>query len=192
MTLFSSQRKQPLSPILSPVKQLPSPTANELSFQHKASQQLQQSPQRSPSSLKKCSSLPRRISHSDVPAASAPVHARAPAEPVQPFGSHQTSEDDEDQNQAAWRWRFNRRWAREQARQFQPQAVEPDDDDDSNWDDALGYMDACGRPGWHLQISRTASTEGLLSQQSEAGTMLLEGSAQEVHLLPKNAPVAVG
>lgn len=49
MTLFSSQRKQPLSPILSPVKQLPSPTANELSFQHKASQQLQQSPQRSPS-----------------------------------------------------------------------------------------------------------------------------------------------
>ncbi|KAK9833047.1 hypothetical protein WJX74_005456 [Apatococcus lobatus] len=182
MTLFSSQRKQPLSPVVSPAKHEAS-SPHEVPLRRKQSQQPRASPrgspQGSPGSWNKCSSLPRRTSNHDAPAASAPVNARAPAELMQPFGSHQTSEDDEDQNQAAWRWRFNRRWAREQARQFQPQATEPDDDDDSNWDDALGYMDACGRPGWHLQISRTASTEGMLSQQSEAGTMLLEGSAPE-------------
>ena len=100
---------------------------------------------------------------------------------MQAFGSHQTSEDEDDQTQAAWRWRFNRRWAREQARQFQPQPVEPDDEDDTNWDDALGYMDACGRPGWQLQIARTASTEGMLSQQSETSGLLLEGSVPEVN-----------
>ena len=32
--------------------------------------------------------------------------------------------------------------------------------DEDGWDEALGYMDACG-PGWHLQIARTTSDDGL-------------------------------
>ena len=35
--------------------------------------------------------------------------------------------------------------------------------DEDGWDEALGYMDACG-PGWHLQIARTTSDDGLANE----------------------------
>ncbi|CAL8467141.1 g6677 [Coccomyxa elongata] len=81
----------------------------------------------------------------------------------QPTGQSEESDtladDEEKLRQAAWRWRFNRRWAQEQARQMDPQyGLQAGDED--GWDEALGYMDACG-PGWHLQIARTTSDDGL-------------------------------
>ncbi|EIE26801.1 hypothetical protein COCSUDRAFT_59309 [Coccomyxa subellipsoidea C-169] len=81
----------------------------------------------------------------------------------QPTGRSEESDtlgdDDEKLRQAAWRWRFNRRWAQEQARQMDPEyGLQAGDED--GWDEALGYMDACG-PGWHLQIARTTSDDGL-------------------------------
>lgn len=72
--------------------------------------------------------------------------------------------------EAAWRWRFGRRWVQEQAKQFDPEQA---DDAEEEWDDALGYLDACG-PGFNL-IARTSSefaepylnrTQSLLSQDS--------------------------
>ncbi len=175
MTFFTAKQEQP--------HDADRVQANGTTSSPKTMQQLQNSPSKhheaerhSLDSWKSCRSgschsLPRQL-----PPASAPVPTRAQAEHPQ---QSLTSEDDEDQTQAAWRWRFNRRWAREQARQFQPQP-ELDDEDDSNWDDVLGYMDACGRPGWQLQIARTGSTDGLLSQSSEPSALLLEGSLPEV------------
>ena len=66
--------------------------------------------------------------------------------------------------EAAWRWRFGRRWVNEQAKQFDPEQAE---DAEEEWDDALGYLDACG-PGFNL-IARTSSEfaeRGLNRQQS--------------------------
>lgn len=79
-------------------------------------------------------------------------------------------EDDAKVCEAAWRWRFGRRWVQEQSKQFDPQQA---DDAEEEWDDALGYLDACG-PGFNL-IARTSSefaeprlnrTQSLLSQES--------------------------
>lgn len=58
--------------------------------------------------------------------------------------------------EAAWRWRFGRRWVQEQAKQFDPDFQ--NEDAEEEWDDALGYLDACG-PGFNL-IARTSSEFG--------------------------------
>ncbi|KAK9843420.1 hypothetical protein WJX81_001473 [Elliptochloris bilobata] len=97
----------------------------------------------------------------------------------------ESGEGDEDEaavRQAAWRWRFNRRWVQEQARQLDPEyGLQAGDED--GWDEALGYLDACG-PGWHLQIARTTSEEfnlsssSLVSTGSGLSTVLLGDSAR--------------
>ena len=110
--------------------------------------------------------------------------------------SRQSSVDDEDTKlvEAAWRWRFGRRWVQEQAKQFDPDFK--NEDAEEEWDDALGYLDACG-PGFNL-IARTSSefdgndarltrTHSLVSQDSgvskSLNSMLLDDgsySQQEV------------
>lgn len=78
--------------------------------------------------------------------------------------------------EAAWRWRFGRRWVNEQAKQFDPEQAE---DAEEEWDDALGYLDACG-PGFNL-IARTSSEfaeRGLNGQQS----LLSQDSAESKSL----------
>lgn len=64
------------------------------------------------------------------------------------------SEDDEDAvMQAAWRWRFTRRWQAEQSRVVDPAAPSSMSD---GMDEALLYLHACGE-NWHL--ARTTSTD---------------------------------
>lgn len=53
-------------------------------------------------------------------------------------GSAESSFDDNRARNAAWRWRFGRRWRAEQAKQLDPAyGQEPGDED--TWDEALGY-----------------------------------------------------
>lgn len=72
--------------------------------------------------------------------------------------SRQQSVDEEETKlvEAAWRWRFGRRWVQEQAKQFDPDFK--NEDGEEEWDDALGYLEACG-PGFNL-IARTSSEFG--------------------------------
>lgn len=80
--------------------------------------------------------------------------------------------DDEDKaRNAAWRWRFGRRWRAEQAKQLDPTyGKEPGDED--TWDEALGYLDACGG-GYRLQIGRTASMDKPLEHSVMGSSQLL-------------------
>lgn len=82
----------------------------------------------------------------------------APRRPSTDQPSRQSSADDEDTKlvEAAWRWRFGRRWVQEQAKQFDPDFK--NEDAEEEWDDALGYLDACG-PGFNM-IARTSSEFG--------------------------------
>ncbi|KAL0055986.1 hypothetical protein WJX82_006406 [Trebouxia sp. C0006] len=92
-------------------------------------------------------------------------------------------EDESKVVEAAWRWRFGRRWVQEQAKQFDPEFGREEEQEE--WDDALGYLDACG-PGFNM-IARTSSefgnearlprTTSLLSQDSVSkslNSLLLE------------------
>ena len=64
--------------------------------------------------------------------------------------------------------------------------------DEDGWDEALGYLDACG-PGWHLQIARTKSEDfnlsssSLLSTGSGLSTVLLGDSARNERPLAERA-----
>ena len=82
----------------------------------------------------------------------------APKRPSTDQPSRQSSADDDDTKlvEAAWRWRFGRRWVQEQAKQFDPDFK--NEDAEEEWDDALGYLDACG-PGFNM-IARTSSEFG--------------------------------
>lgn len=74
--------------------------------------------------------------------------------------------DDEDRvRDAAWRWRFGRRWAAEQAKQFDPDYGKNAGDEEDGWDEALGYLGACGT-GINLQIGRTVSVDKGLGKTS--------------------------
>jgi hypothetical protein len=57
--------------------------------------------------------------------------------------------------------------------------------DSDGWDDALGYMDACG-PGWHLQIARTTSDDGLAN-----GSLISHASGLSTCLLGESHPRSV-
>lgn len=50
-------------------------------------------------------------------------------------------------------------------------------DDDDGWDDALGYLDACG-PGVQHQIARTTSME-----QNLAGASSMASNASDMSLM---------
>jgi hypothetical protein len=57
--------------------------------------------------------------------------------------------------QAAWKWRFSRKWQKEQLRQLEgATSIEPGDDDE--WSTALDYMSAAAG-GLNLQFGRTMS-----------------------------------
>lgn len=103
----------------------------------------------------------------------------------QPAVSRRSSFDEDESRvvEAAWRWRFGRRWVQEQAKQFDPEFGREEEQEE--WDDALGYLDACG-PGFNM-IARTSSefgnearlprTTSLLSQDSVSkslNSLLLE------------------
>ena len=52
--------------------------------------------------------------------------------------------------------------------------------DEDGWDEALGYMDACG-PGWHLQIARTTSDDGLANESLKSlSNCMLSDSTRSV------------
>lgn len=77
----------------------------------------------------------------------------------------QESKDDEDLiTERAWRWRFGRRWAAEQAKAFDLTQVAPDDEDEDTWDEALKYLGAVGAS--NMQLGRTTSVESNLEQLS--------------------------
>ncbi|KAK9804125.1 hypothetical protein WJX73_001714 [Symbiochloris irregularis] len=122
------------------------------------------------------------------PGASAPFSGSSPHDSAH---SGQGREDEEAVKQAAWRWRFNRRWAHEQARHLDPDRQTLDDEMDA-WDEALGFLDACG-PVSRGYIGRTVSTEqnlgqSLRSQGSGLSTAnMLEESQHDSSLLKDQA-----
>lgn len=74
-----------------------------------------------------------------------------------------------------WCWH---RWANEQARQLDPAQAALDDDPDT-WDEALGFLDACG-PVSRGHIARTVSTEHNLGQSLHShGSGLSSGFLEE-------------
>lgn len=58
--------------------------------------------------------------------------------------------------------------------------------DEDGWDEALGYMDACG-PGWHLQIARTTSDDGL----ANTGSLISHPSGLSTCFLGDSQPRSV-
>lgn len=127
----------------------------------------------SPSAVSTPTKIPRPPSTSSpLPPPSMQKPPPSPRPPSTDPLSKPSSAGDEDTKlvEAAWRWRFGRRWVQEQAKQFDPDFK--NEDAEEEWDDALGYLDACG-PGFNL-IARTSSefgennarTPGLVSQDS--------------------------
>ena len=104
-----------------------------------------------PPSVHKPPPAPRRPS-TDQPCRQLPVDQSTD----QPSRQASIDEDETKMVEAAWRWRFGRRWVQEQAKQFDPDFK--NEDAEEEWDDALGYLDACG-PGFNL-IARTSSEFG--------------------------------
>ena len=94
-----------------------------------------------------------------------------PAPPV-----HVQREDSEDADiNAAWRWRFTRKWQQEQLRQLDPAASAADEDD---WATAMDYM-AAAAGGADLQFGRTTSMDNGGSQEaslSHSMALLLDAS----------------
>jgi len=92
--------------------------------------------------------------------------------------------------QAAWKWRFSRKWQKEQLRQLEgTTSMEPGDDDDE-WSTALDYM-AAG--GLNLQFGRTTSSieesgSTLDPTLSQSMSLLLEASLPrgDVSLIGEN------
>ena len=72
-----------------------------------------------------------------------------------------------------------------QARQMDPEYGRQAGDEDG-WDEALGYMDACG-PGWHLQIARTTSDDGL----ANTGSLISHPSGLSTCFLGDSQPRSV-
>ena len=113
----------------------------------------------SPSAVSNPTKIPGPNSNSP-PLPPASIHKPPPAprrhsteqQPNQPS----VDEDESKLVEAAWRWRFGRRWVQEQAKQFDPDFK--NEDGEEEWDDALGYLEACG-PGFNL-IARTSSEFG--------------------------------
>ena len=72
---------------------------------------------------------------------------------------------------------------RAQAKQLDPE-FGMDGEDEDGWDEALGYLDACG-PGFHLQIARTASADknlvssSVVSNGSDLSNLLIDDSQKE-------------
>lgn len=66
-----------------------------------------------------------------------------------------SSTDDEAEVQAAWRWRFTKKWMAEQARVVDPNQASNTSD---TMEEALQYLNACGE-GWNLHLAREGSTE---------------------------------
>ena len=70
-----------------------------------------------------------------------------------------------------------------QAKQLDPD-FGMDGEDEDGWDEALGYLDACG-PGFHLQIARTASADknlvssSVVSNGSDLSNLLIDDSQKE-------------
>ena len=93
-----------------------------------------------------------------------------------------TSSEDADMN-AAWRWRFTRKWQQEQLRQIDGAASVGGNDED-DWSTALDYMAAAVSGGLNLQFGRTTSGECDPSL-SQSG-MLLEASMSRGDSLSKS------
>lgn len=102
-----------------------------------------------------------------------------------------SSAEDERWREVAWRWRFGRRWAAEQEKQFDP-AYGKDGGAGEECDNALNYVEACGF-GWNHQIARTTSLDKTLAS-SEAfekslaasftlGGLSLQASGHSGHVL---------
>jgi hypothetical protein len=86
--------------------------------------------------------------------------------------------NEDDDIQAAWKWRFSRKWQKEQLRQLEgTTSMEPGDDDE--WQTALDYM-AAAAGGINLQFGRTTSLdqgESLDPNLSQSmSSLLLEAS----------------
>ena len=63
---------------------------------------------------------------------------------------------------------------------FQTHRLSVQAGDEDGWDEALSYMDACG-PGWHLQIARTTSDDGLANESLKSlSNCMLSDSTRSV------------
>eukprot|EP00195_Chlamydomonas_chlamydogama_P003391 CAMPEP_0202914298 /NCGR_PEP_ID=MMETSP1392-20130828/62740_1 /ASSEMBLY_ACC=CAM_ASM_000868 /TAXON_ID=225041 /ORGANISM="Chlamydomonas chlamydogama, Strain SAG 11-48b" /LENGTH=503 /DNA_ID=CAMNT_0049605899 /DNA_START=304 /DNA_END=1814 /DNA_ORIENTATION=- len=104
-------------------------------------------------------------------AAPAPGNAApAQAKDVQPNGKGADHDIDGDAAQdAAWRWRFARRWHAEQTRPIDPQNASVGD----TMEEALQFLTAGGGTGWNMQLNannRTTSTD-IGSYMNSVGTL---------------------
>eukprot|EP00878_Enallax_costatus_P004817 GHUV01005069.1.p1 GENE.GHUV01005069.1~~GHUV01005069.1.p1 ORF type:complete len:604 (+),score=195.01 GHUV01005069.1:379-2190(+) len=106
--------------------------------------------------------------HGSHAAAMAAAVAAGTAEADAVDGRHSTGTEDEDESltQAAWRWRFAKRWQAEQARAPHDPAASVGD---GGMEEALQYLAACGE-NWHL--ARATSTEvGCTAESRMLGTL---------------------
>lgn len=97
-------------------------------------------------------------------------------QPAAPVDSPCEDSEDADRN-AAWRWRFTRKWQQEQLRQIDgTTSIGGGDDDD--WTTAMDYM-AAAAGGADLQFGRMTSidhTESLEPSLSQSMALLLDAS----------------
>ncbi|KAF8060056.1 hypothetical protein HT031_004995 [Scenedesmus sp. PABB004] len=80
-----------------------------------------------------------------------------------------TDDEEEAVAQAAWRWRFARRWQAEQARPPADPAA-PASVGDGGMEDALAYLAACGE-NWHLARAASAEDAGGTAESRMLGTL---------------------
>lgn len=86
--------------------------------------------------------------------------------------------------EAAWRYRFGRRWAAEQEKAFDPTYGQGAGSVEA-WDEALGYLAACPADGLNLQVARTTSWDrsgglGVSMLSTGSNGLLGESSRKEV------------
>lgn len=119
--------------------------------------------------------LANEASEAEAPPPEAPV--APPARPAQP------PMDDNAVVEAAWRYRFGRRWAAEQEKAFDP-AYGRDAGSVEAWDEALGYLAACPAEGLNLQVARTTSWDrgalGVSLLSTGSNGLLGESARKEV------------
>lgn len=97
-------------------------------------------------------------------------------QPNPPAQIQREESEDADRN-AAWRWRFTRKWQQEQLRQIDG-ATSIGGGDDDDWATAMDYM-AAAAGGADLQFGRTTSTdhtESLEPSLSQSMALLLDAS----------------
>ncbi len=106
------------------------------------------------------------------------------AAPLPPRPDPIPIDDDAAVVEAAWRYRFGRRWAAEQEKAFDPTYGQGAGSVEA-WDEALGYLAACTADGLNLQVARTTSWDrsaglGVSMLSTGSNGLLGESSRKDV------------